>query len=113
MTCVQHGHFFGSDLLDATFGAGGASRLQQVAARSPTVGRRCPQDRLAMAAVQNASGTVRGEACTRCGSLWIPLDVVDRLLATTPVNAPNESEARSLLAMAAARSVLGVVPARR
>jgi hypothetical protein len=116
LACVSHGHFFGSDLLESTFGLGSAAHAQHLATQGPTVGRRCPQDRLAMASVSSVSGSVHAEACTRCGSLWVPNEVVERLIQTTPVNAPTEAEARTMLALAAVRAVLtpaGKTPARR
>jgi hypothetical protein len=107
MVCVQHGAFFPSELLDATFGLGSAAHAAHLAHQGVPLARRCPQDRLAMTSITNASGRVRCEACTRCGSLWLPGDVLDIVERTTP--APPDAtpaDARSLLAFGAIRSVL-------
>lgn len=116
LVCLAHGHFLPSASLERTFGLGSAAHAQHLATKGQPVSRRCPQDRLAMVSVTSASGSVRAEACPRCGSLWVPAEVVERLMRTTPVNAASDAEARSILGLAAARAVLtptDKAPARR
>ncbi len=116
LACTAHGHLLGSAMLDATFGLGSAAHAQHLATTGQPVSRRCPQDNAALASVSSAGGGARGEACSRCGALWIPAEVVERLMRTTPVDAATLEEARSVLALAAARAVLtpaGKAPARR
>ena len=107
MSCVSHGHFFSHDLLDSTFGLGSAeyARLQaEHAAQAPI---KCPLDRYAMSHVASATGRVHGQACGRCGSLWIDLAVIEEVLRTTPAPAGSTAaEARSVMAFACARGIL-------
>lgn len=111
MLCVQHGLFFAPEVLDATLGAGHAERAQSAALHGPTIGRRCPRDRLAMNSVTNASGRVRAEACGRCGSVWMSNEELDKVVASTPAPAgASPAEARSLLGFAAVRSILTPPP---
>lgn len=106
MSCVQHGLFFGHDLLERTFGIGSAEYSRQLAERAPQVGRKCPLDRYALSAVTNPSGRIHADGCGRCGSLWIPWATIDEVAQTTPVDAPSQAEARSILGLASARSIL-------
>lgn len=111
MLCVQHGLFFPPEVLDQALGAGHAQRAQTAALHGPTIGRRCPRDRLAMNSVTNASGRVRAEACQRCGSMWLPSEEIDKVAASTPAPAGvSPADARSLLGFAAIRSVLAPPP---
>ncbi|MEA3200365.1 MAG: hypothetical protein QOE90_1793 [Thermoplasmata archaeon] len=113
-TCVQHGHWIPSEVLDATFDANASATVRAAIARTPLTPRKCPDDRYEMSHLSNASGTVQADACGRCGGVWVALSLVEQLKATTPVNAGTDAEARSLLALAAARSLCApAVPARR
>lgn len=108
MTCVQHGHFLGHDLLDSTFGLGSAEYARQQAEHSPQAPIKCPLDRYAMSHVTSPTGRVHAQACGRCGSLWIDLAVIELVQSTTPTppTAGTAAEARSLMAFACARGVL-------
>ena len=110
-TCVQHGHFVSAQTLDATFGAGSAARVVRSLARAPLTPRKCPDDRYEMSYLQNAAGTLQADACGRCGGLWVALPLVERLRQSTPVQASTDAEARSLLALAAARALAAASPA--
>ncbi|GEM_PF-2902462 len=112
-TCVQHGHWLPSEVLDATFGGGASGAVRAATQRTGLTPRKCPDDRYEMSHVANASGTVQADACGRCGGVWIPLSLVESLKATTPVNASTDAEARSLLALAAARALCSPAPAPR
>ncbi|HUR68206.1 MAG TPA: hypothetical protein VM370_03100 [Candidatus Thermoplasmatota archaeon] len=106
MTCVTHGHFFSHELLDSAFGIGSAEYSRQQAEHGPQAPIKCPLDRYAMSHVHSPSGRVTGQACGRCGSLWIDLAVIESVGQTTPVSAESPAEKRSLLAFACARGIL-------
>lgn len=115
LTCVSHGTLVRHDLLDQLFGAGTASRVTLAAIKAPQAPRKCPLDRYATSHVRSAGG-LEGDACGRCGSLWIPWASVDAALRTTPApTSGSPSEQRSLMALAVARSLAGITqaPARR
>lgn len=112
MTCVQHGHWISAQVLDATFGQGNAALTQAAAAAARLTPRKCPDERYEMSAMSNESGTVQADGCGRCGGLWIPLALIEQLRASTPVNAATDAEARSLLALGAARALVPVRVAR-
>lgn len=117
MTCVQHGHFLSHDVLDSAFGIGSAEYARQLSESSPQAPIKCPVDRYAMSHVESPTGRVRAQGCGRCGSLWMPLSVIEEVSRATPVpNAASPAEARSLMAFACARGVLtpaGKAPLRR
>lgn len=107
MTCVTHGHYMSHDLLDATFGIGTAEYSRIQAEHAPPAPIKCPADRYAMSQVASPSGRVRAQACGRCGSIWMPLSVIEELQRTTPLpEGTSMSETRSVLALAAARGLV-------
>lgn len=106
LTCISHGHLLRSDVLDRTLGLGTAAHARHMAAAGQPAARRCPLDRTPMATLATVGGNLPVEACARCGTLWVPGEVVERLLRTTPPDASTEAEARSILALAAGRAVL-------
>lgn len=117
MTCVQHGHFLGHELLESAFGIGSAEYARQMAEASPQAPIKCPLDRYAMSHVASPTGRVHAQACGRCGSVWMPLSTIEDVMRTTPAPAgATAAEARSLMAFACARGVLtpaGKAPAKR
>lgn len=110
LTCVQHGTWYPAASLARALGPA-AARLADLAARAPACGRRCPQDRSALAMVTSPSGNVTVEACGRCGGAWLPTAALDAVVRATPAPAgATAAEARALLGLGAVRSVLGVRP---
>src|SRR5205823_10316382 len=98
MTCVQHGHFFSAQLLDASFGAGAAQRARQLVARAPLTPRKCPDDRYEMSQLGHA------DACARCGAVWMPLAAVESRMQQAPRPDVSPSEQRSLAAFDCVRA---------
>src|SRR5438067_1482835 len=92
MTCVQHGHFFSAQLLDASIGAGASQRVRQLVARTNLTPRKCPDDRYEMSSLGGA------DACARCGAVWMPLAAVEEMQRTSPHGEVSPAEARSLAA---------------
>lgn len=104
--CVQHGMFFAASTIEQGLGAPALAKAKALAAKGATCGRRCPNDRLALATFGNAKVTLEG--CGRCGSVWLPKAELDKVVASTPPppSAGTPAEARSLLGFAAVKSVL-------
>lgn len=114
LVCLPHGHLFPAPVLDAALGAGHAQRAIDLAPLGALTGRLCPVDRQPMHGVSNPAGTLHAEACERCGSAWVDAEALDRLAATTPATPGTAAqEARSLLGLAAMRSVLDPAPRGR
>lgn len=112
-TCVTHGHFVSAQVLDATFGAGSAQRVQAQVARAHLTPRKCPDDRYEMSALSNGSGTVDADACARCGGVWMPLPTIERaMLANAQSRDMSPAEARSMFALACVRALLPAPAAR-
>jgi len=100
MTCVQHGHFFSAQLLDATIGAGASQSVRQLVAHERLTPRKCPDDRYEMS---NLGGS---DACARCGGVWMPLPMVEGMMRQAPRPDVSMSEQRSLAAFDCVRALV-------
>jgi uncharacterized Zn finger protein (UPF0148 family) len=109
-TCVSHGHFVPRQVLDATFGAGASQRIVTQTKHAPMTPRKCPDDRYEMSALASATGSIVADACGRCGGLWVPLSSIEVARSQAPLQREvSQSEARSLYALACARSIVPTV----
>lgn len=107
LTCVQHGHWIPHEVVDSTFGAGAADNVRRLTAHAKLTPRKCPDDRYEMSFLQNDSGSVQADACARCGGVWMPLPIVERLIQTGPApSGATPAEARSLFALGAVRALV-------
>lgn len=113
LACHQHGAWYPAKALDAAFGDGTAASARTKADRAPPVGRKCPDDRLALGTFASPSGRVKVEGCARCGGIWLPAAVLEDVARATPApKAATPQEARALLGWAAVRGVLLAPPTR-
>jgi len=116
--CTQHGTWYPAAALDAALGPGTSTTARDRAEKGATVGRKCPNDRLALAAYTSPSGRVRVEGCGRCGGVWLATPVLDEVSRSTPTPAGAAgAEARAILGWAAVRGAVlrpppGAAPAR-
>lgn len=110
LTCVSHGHFVSRQVIDATFGAEASARVVNQTKHAPMTPRKCPDDRYEMSALASGSGSITADACGRCGGLWIPLSSIETAKHQAPLQREaSQAEARSLYALACARSIIPTV----